>query len=746
MLRHKSTNSFQKKLISAYPNIISELDVHTGYYLSSKVSSHQNEMLVLGILLSVLQQKGQVAIRVAELLDKTFGEHLDTIASFLVDYEDRNSGSSYFLGSSNPTETDETSKETDKLDILGTKLTKNVLDGFVKSRIIGDVNFANYETMEIQFPLVRQVDWLYLSRYWEAERTIVSGIMNRLHGFSAADTPQSVHTPQSTDISQPSNELATTELDDVSGRSNLGPQKYSKITSDSPIPTTDPQIEERIHHYLHDTEGRTESQISAVKTALKDRFTIITGGPGTGKTRCITTLLAVLLEFNPAQRVALAAPTGKAAARMMESISQNLDALQIPQTILQYFPKNATTLHRLIGWNPGTGKALYDKNNSLELDLLIIDEASMVDLAMMARVFKALPSTSRIILLGDKDQLSSVEAGAVFGEITKTLAGLQAEFTKTLAGLQAEITIAEDEQRAISPDNKPSSKSNSDFMVNLNHSWRFSEESRLSDLAKLINTGDGNTSWQLLLKGELLGVLNPKQTNLVDASLPRTDEIHNKLIHQIEQIKKGETGDDAKEEIAGESAQGVNELFKTLKSFQNLSAHRRGFGGSVMLNAKIDKKFSEKIRKTGDKSLISEDGVWYIGRPVIVTQNDYNLGLFNGDVGITITLNGRLVVTFGVDPKTNRLKVVAPSQLYNIESAWAITVHKSQGSEFENVMLVMPDEMSPVLTRELIYTAVTRARNRVEIYGHESVWKEAVQQQSGRYSGIGEMLSQLLEA
>ena len=165
-----------------------------------------------------------------------------------------------------------------------------------------------------------------------------------------------------------------------------------------------------------------------------------------------------------------------------------------------------------------------------------------------------------------------------------------------------------------------------------------------------------------------------------------------------------------------------------------------------MLNAKIDKKLSEKIRKTGDKSLISEDGDWYIGRPVIVTQNDYNLGLFNGDVGITITLDGRLVVTFGVDPKTNRLKVVAPSQLYNIESAWVITVHKSQGSEFENVLLVMPDEISPVLTRELIYTAVTRARNRVQIYGHETVWKEAVQQQSGRYSGIGEMLSKLLEA
>ena len=746
MLRHKSTNSFQKKLISAYPNIISELDVHTGYYLSSKVSSHQNEMLVLGILLSVLQQKGQVAIRVSELLDKTFGEHLDTIASTLIDYEDRNSGSSYFLGSSNPTETDERSKETDKLDILGTKLTKNVLDGFVKSRIIGDVNSANYETMEIQFPLVRQGDWLYLSRYWEAERTIVFGIVNRLHGFSAAVTPQSVHTPQTTDNSQPSNELVTTEQDDVSGRSNPGPQKYSKITSDSPNPTTDLQIEGRIHHYLHDTEGRTESQIVAVKTALKDRFTIITGGPGTGKTRCITTLLAVLLEFNPAQRVALAAPTGKAAARMMESISQNLDALQIPQTILHYFPKNATTLHRLIGWNPGTGKALYDKNHRLELDLLIIDEASMVDLAMMARVFKALPSSSRIILLGDKDQLSSVEAGAVFGEITKTLAELQAEITKTLAGLQADITISESDPLATSTEKHPPSYSNYNFMVNLNHSWRFSEESRLSDLSKLINTGDGNTSWQLLLKGGLLGVMNPKQTNLLDAVLPRINEIHNKLIHQIEQIKKGEHGDDAKEEIVGESSQGVNELFKTLKSFQNLSAHRRGFGGSVMLNAKIDKKLSEKIRKTGDKSLISEDGDWYIGRPVIVTQNDYNLGLFNGDVGITITLDGRLVVTFGVDPKTNRLKVVAPSQLYNIESAWVITVHKSQGSEFENVLLVMPDEMSPVLTRELIYTAVTRARNRVQIYGHETVWKEAVQQQSGRYSGIGEMLSQLLEA
>ena len=679
MLRHKSTTSFQKQLISAYPNIISELDVHTGLYLSSKVRSNQNEMLVLGILLSVLQQKGQVAIRVSELLDKTFGEHLDTIASNLVDIEDRNSGSSYFLGSSIPSETEDTSKKTGKPGILDTKQTKDVLDGFVKSRIIGDATNKNYETMEIQFPLVRQGDWLYLSRYWEAERTIVSGIKHRIDGLSP----------------------------------------------------TDSEIHQRIHQYLHDTEGRTESQINAVEVALRDRFTIITGGPGTGKTRCITTLLAVMLEFDPTQKVALSAPTGKAAARMMESISQNLEALNIPQTILQSFPKNASTLHRLIGWNPGTGKALYSKDRRLELNLLIIDEASMVDLAMLARVFKALPDTCRIILLGDKDQLSSVEAGAVFGEITRTL-----------AGLQADNTISESEPRTTSTEKHPPSNSNYDFMVNLDHSWRFSDESRLSDLAKLINSGDGSTSWQLLLKDELLDVVNPKQTNLLDAVLPRINEIHNQLIHQIEQFKKVEHKDVP--EVAEETAQKVNELFKTLKSFQNLSAHRRGFGGSVMLNAIIDKELSAKVRKNGDDSFFSEDGVWYVGRPVIVTQNDYNLGLFNGDVGITIKLDGRLVVSFGVDPKTNPLKLVTPSQLYNIESAWVITVHKSQGSEFENVLLVLPDEMSPVLTRELIYTAVTRARNCVEVYGNESVWNEAIQQKSGRYSGIGEMLSQLI--
>jgi len=325
--------------------------------------------------------------------------------------------------------------------------------------------------------------------------------------------------------------------------------------------------------------------------------------------------------------------------------------------------------------------------------------------------------------------LSSVEAGAVFGEITRTLAELQKEIPKTKDG-----------QKSVSAENHTHSESKYDFMVNLSHSWRFSDESRLSDLAKLINSGDGINSWQLMQNEDALGVVNPKQMNLIDTVIPRINEIHNQLLSQIEKFTKREQ----KESTSEDFNQQVAALFKTLKTFQNLSAHRRGYGGSVMLNAIIDKVLSEKLRKTGKTTLISEDGEWYVGRPVIVTQNDYNLGLFNGDVGITIKLDDRLMVSFGVDPKTNRLKIVAPSQLYNIETAWVITVHKSQGSEFDNIMLVMPDEMSPVLTRELIYTAVTRARNSVEIYGHESVWIEAVQRQSGRYSGIGEMLGQLI--
>lgn len=410
-------------------------------------------------------------------------------------------------------------------------------------------------------------------------------------------------------------------------------------------------------------------QNQAISAGLNYRFTVITGGPGTGKTHSVLLLLTAMLGHNPELRIVLCAPTGKAAARMMESIQGNLERINPPETIRAGIPDSASTIHRLIRWNPALGKSVYHTENPLPYDVVILDEASMVDVALMSRLARALRPETRLILLGDKDQLSSVEAGSVFADI---------------ASRQA-----------------PN-------VVRLTKSWRFKEDSQIGRLAQVINDGDVGVSWSLLQSGG--------EVSLMESASARKDELYSRLGSRITTLHSALV-----DELDHARA------LAQLQDLQVLSALRVGPFGSEQINAEMDRR-------------VGKGDVWYDGRPVIATSNNYDLEVYNGDIGLVRVVEGRLMVAFaGSEPGVVRW--IAPAQLKSVSSAWALTVHKSQGSEYDEVIFVLPDRWTPVLSRELVYTALTRARGRFSVWGSRDIWNKSLASRVERYSGLADRLS-----
>jgi exodeoxyribonuclease V alpha subunit len=450
----------------------------------------------------------------------------------------------------------------------------------------------------------------------------------------------------------------------------------------------------------------------AVRKALSYPVTIITGGPGTGKTYTILSVLSVLLKNQPFTKIALCAPTGKAASRMMESIE---NSLSVVEDVIPLIPKEAITIHRLIGWNPSSGKPKYHAGNKLPYDIVILDEASMVDLALLSRLVVAIPEQGRLILLGDKDQLASVEAGSVFGEIASI-----------------------DQESVDDIEFKTEQLRYEDIFVRLRVSRRFSSESGIGLLAEMVNRSDADSSWTWL----------KEQNSITDCHIGNSDtwmreltskvsKMHDRLIGEIADLQEILSLDTP---LTQEMGAKINALFKTLTESQILSAHRRGVFGSIHFNKIIDAILSEKRGLKGHYPKNKVEG-WYHGRPVIVTANDYELGLFNGDVGLAIVIHDQIKITFGYDAITNTIRWYSPAQLTNVDTSWILTVHKSQGSEFDNVDLILPDEISPILTRELAYTALTRSKNSFTLWGTEKVWKEMINCKIERKSGLGKRLS-----
>ncbi|WIL42784.1 exodeoxyribonuclease V subunit alpha [Pantoea agglomerans] len=451
----------------------------------------------------------------------------------------------------------------------------------------------------------------------------------------------------------------------------------------------------------------------AAAVALTRKTAVISGGPGTGKTTTVAKLLAALIRLNPgALRIQLAAPTGKAAARLTESLGRALQELVVSDEERRRFPAEATTLHRLLGAQPDTQRLRYHAGNPLHLDVLVVDEASMVDLSMMAKLIAALPAHARVVFLGDRDQLASVEAGAVLGDICRcTESGYSQARAEQLALLTGCTLQGSDNRQA------PVVR---DSICLLQKSYRFDASSGIGQLAKAINRGDAEQVRAVFAAAH--EDVSFQTLNSAEAYQVMLDEVAQGYQPFLQLVRRQAS---------------PAEVIAAFGRYQLLCALRDGPFGVQGLNQRIEQRLIQlqRIRRPGMGSR------WYEGRPVMITRNDSALGLFNGDIGITLRdEEGNLKVFFPLPDGS--IKAIQPSRLPSHETAWVMTVHKSQGSEFDHTALVMPTQFLPVLTRELVYTAITRARKQLTIYSEPGVFQRAVQLQTQRRSGLVERLGE----
>ena len=429
-------------------------------------------------------------------------------------------------------------------------------------------------------------------------------------------------------------------------------------------------------------DATSADQRDAATLAVHNRFSIISGGPGTGKTATVVRILALLSQLKLAapERMLLCAPTGKAAARLREALADTLPAVTPGDTL----PTDAVTAHRLLGWRPGK-KPRYHAGRPLNCDLLVLDEASMVDLALMVSLLEALPTHARLILLGDRDQLSSVEAGAVLGDICR------AADSGPLAGTLAPLT----------------------------HNWRFGINSPIAGLAGAIR--EARTA-------DAIAILDdPDATQVMLQSVHEDDALDALLAERVIPVYAEVT------RLVREGA-GAKTAFATLNELMVLCAHRHGPRGVTDINERISNQL-------GATAVLSAGVHAYPGLPLMVTHNDPALGLFNGDIGIVMPDNkapGRLQAVF-LDASGDE-RVVSLGRLPEHQVAYAMTVHKSQGSQARQVVLVLPTQLSPVLSRELIYTGITRAQSSLAIWGDREVLASAISRSAQRATGLSARL------
>lgn len=575
-------------------------------------------------------------------------------------------------------------------------------------------------------PLVLNGTRLYLRRFWRYEQRIAEGIQQRLALPSPLAHPQSA-----------ASQTLSTALSKLFR--STAPVDYQKL---------------------------------ACALAARNRFAVITGGPGTGKTTTVVNLLAALQAVageSPERagrkyRIRLAAPTGKAAARLNESIGgavSKLPLADLPGSVkLEDIPTKVTTLHRLLGSRPDTRQFRHHRDNPLLVDILVIDEASMVDIDLMASVFDALPASAQLILLGDKDQLASVDAGAVLGELCQR--ALDAHYTPDTARWLAAITGAQVPDSLVDNSGQPLDQA----VAMLRKSYRFGQDSGIRQLAESVNSSeltsqvlgqirdagfddviwlngqtpkpDPDQTLELICHHAITGspeaFRNSGQGRVVNGQALPTPVGYR---HYLEVIHSCDLTAGSPREAWDAHAAEVLEAFN---DFQVLCALRKGPWGVEGLNQRIAQKL------LAEKLIDKTDG-WYAGRPVLVTGNDYNLGLMNGDIGLTFSVpwdktetgepKATLRVAFPSGDSTSGIRWISPSRLQQLETVYAMTVHKSQGSEFNHTCLVLPDRLSPVLTKELVYTGITRARNWFSlITGDAQVFKDSVRQQVVRASGL----------
>lgn len=433
------------------------------------------------------------------------------------------------------------------------------------------------------------------------------------------------------------------------------------------------RVDNIINQYFS-TNAAIDWQKEASISAIKNSFTMITGGPGTGKTTTVVKILGLLQEVSPQPlKIALATPTGKAAMRLQESIAQSKNELPCAEAIKQTIPQQVVTLHRLLGARPPSVYFKYNAKNLLPFDIVVIDEASMIDLPLMSKLVCALKNNTRLILLGDKNQLASVETGTVFADLTLAL-----------------------------PDHTQA----------LKKSYRFSGYIKV--FADAVNQQKGEDAWALL---------NQEHAQLCLLKEHLIDYIVSKQIVYLQLIFSG--------------AEFVN-CFVAFNAFQVLCATQRGKNSVDDINQRV-------VQKLKQRKFIQNTGEWYSGRPIMVMQNEPVLHLYNGDIGICrpdAENGGQLMVYFLLPD--GAIRKYTPARLSHCETVFAMTIHKSQGSEFNEVLLVLPEKMSPVLSKELIYTGITRAKESFKLLANQTIFLQAIQRKVERYSGLASRIKKMI--
>ena len=475
-------------------------------------------------------------------------------------------------------------------------------------------------------------------------------------------------------------------------------------------------------------ESEINWQEVAAFAALQSRFCVISGGPGTGKTTTVAKVLALLLELEPDLKIDLVAPTGKAADRLAQSITlAKGSATSVPlfcsDEIKEKIPSEASTLHRYLGYIPNSSKFRFNSENKKETDLLLVDEASMVSLPMFAKLFSALKADCRVILLGDKDQLAAVESGNVLGDITdaESINQFSTEFQEAYAS----VSHASKGAASLPVTLQPSALDNA--VVKLEKSYRFTADSGIGQLSALVNEARANDAVSFLQDKKISG-LNQAFEDIHLSALPDRMALQSTLKTIVTKGADGLSGYQAY--LKAVKANDPKTMLAAFNKFKILCATHSGIYGVEQVNEVV-----EGLLFPGKKA------VNYVGKAVMITSNDYNLKLFNGDVGImAMDENEKLMVYF--PGEGNSLRALAPIILPESKLAFAITIHKSQGSEFTEVLLLMPDRHTKLLTKELVYTGITRAKERISIWSKPEVFKQAILTQVKRTTGLTAALSQ----